>query len=338
MEDTGRVVTWEEWMNEALHAPGAGYYARHIGSVGERGDFSTSATLDRTLARGIACWLRARAALLKPQGRIAVIEVGPGDGALARGILRALPWWFRWRVDLHLVETSDSLRKVQQTTLRGRRVRWHTNMADALAQTGGRALIYSNELVDAFPCRSFILRAGTWLEIAVAESPSGNIRECESGPGSDVPCGGGAWLSGLREGQRIEIHQAYQRWLAEWASLWLKGAMLTVDYGYTVEPPPRLPLSGTLRAYFRQMRLEGEEMLRRKGRQDLTADVNFSDLARWGAALGWVTTDLRPQADWLQRWVPGQGGRLADPVDAGGAFLVLEQRPAASAQTSSSLP
>lgn len=136
----------------------------------------------------------------------------------------------------------------------------------------------------------------------------------------------------VREGQRIEVHQSYHRWLRKWATAWREGYQLTIDYGYVAEPPPRLALSGTLRAYFQHLRLEGEEIYRRMGRQDLTADVNFTDLERWGLGLGWMTESLQTQAEWLQgvdhRARPVPAPRLGDADDAGGAFWVLEQRPA----------
>ena len=111
--------------------------------------------------------------------------------------------------------------------------------------------------------------------------------------------------------------------------------MLTVDYG---EQPPALYWRrprGTLRAYWRHHRFAGLEAYQRFGRQDLTADVNFTDLQRWGAALGLGTASYTNQADFLHRWLPsGVLERtesdpalafLAHPDGAGGAFKVLEQ-------------
>jgi SAM-dependent MidA family methyltransferase len=64
--------------------------------------------------------------------------------------------------------------------------------------------------------------------------------------------------------------------------------MLTIDYGANSaeEIYDRRP-GGTMRAYHRQQRIEGGGIYARFGRQDLTSDVNFADLVRWGEALGW---------------------------------------------------
>lgn len=314
-------------MARALYHPETGYYTRQIGEVGARGDFSTSATLGDGLGRALAAWLRKRATGMGWRGRIPVIEVGPGTGALARAVHRALPFWMRYRVEFHLVEVSQPLRTRQRETLRGCRVFWHDDMEAALQATGGRALIYSNELVDAFPCRCLIRKSGTWIELGVSGAPPFTEVEMESVDADVKTLGSMAanlW-SPIREGQRIEVHTRYRDWLRAWAPGWHEGFLLTIDYGYVADPPPRLPLSGTIRAYFRQMRLEGEEVYRRMGTQDLTADVNFTDLQNWGSDLGWQTENLGSQADWIGSWVPKIQSRLADPHDAGGAFWVLEQ-------------
>lgn len=314
-------------MARALYEPGRGYYAHHIREVGRRGDFSTSATLGEELGQGLARWIRRRAGELGWRGRIPVIEVGPGTGALARGIWRSFPFLQRLWLDIHLVETSPPLREVQQRTLRGCRVTWHKDMASALKATGGRALIYSNELVDAFPCRCFVRHPGEWKELALLEDRTGEegFLDVSEGDLASLRSTGFTMFPGLRDGQRIEVHAAWRSWLETWGRAWTGGRMVTIDYGYRADPPPRLPLSGTLRAYFRQMRLEGGEIYRRAGQQDLTADVNFTDIQEWGEARGWHTKYLMTQAEWLRKWDPSASGRLADGRDAGGEFLVLEQ-------------
>jgi SAM-dependent MidA family methyltransferase len=325
--------TWEHWMARALYEPGKGYYSSHIQQVGTRGDFSTSVTLGKELATALAAWIRRRSSELGWRGRIPVIEVGPGTGELLLAIHRALPFWVRLRLEYHLVEVSSPLKENQKRLLRGCRVFWHDDMNSALRQTGGRALIYSNELVDAFPCRSFVRRSGRWKEMGVrVRTPVVEVEldAADVDEGRLETSAFNLW-STVREGQRIEVHAGYHKWLRNWAADWLEGFQLTIDYGYVAEPRPRLALSGTIRAYYQHMRLEGDEIYRRMGRQDLTADVNFTDLENWGRRLGWKTESLQSQADWLRGMdhLNAPASRLADPHDAGGGFMVLEQCPQA---------
>src|SRR5690606_20096595 len=67
----------------------------------------------------------------------------------------------------------------------------------------------------------------------------------------------------------------------EWLPSWKSGRMLTIDYGATAETLYHRRPRGTVRAYLLQQRLEGPAIYENVGRQDLTADVNFTDLQNW---------------------------------------------------------
>jgi SAM-dependent MidA family methyltransferase len=134
-------------------------------------------------------------------------------------------------------------------------------------------------------------------------------------------------------GQNVEIHESYHSWLKELSSSLQAGALLTIDYGGSgAEIYHRKP-SGTLRAFFQHQRLEGMEIYRRPGQQDLTADVNFDDLRSWGHALGFDEIAFTTQRDFIQSWYPEALKRnnaatrfVMDPASAGTAFKVLHQR------------
>ena len=73
------------------------------------------------------------------------------------------------------------------------------------------------------------------------------------------------------------------------------------------------------------------------GRQDVTADVNFTDLIAWGESLGWSTGKFATQREFLLEHAMGLEARassdatvsfLLDEHGAGTAFKVLVQRPA----------
>src|SRR5690606_28646360 len=126
-------------------------YTAGIRTVGRRGDFSTAATLSPALAAAIARWIAAEAGRL-PGRTVPLIEFGPGDGSLHRDVLRSLGWFRRRTVRSHLVEVSPVLRDRQRATLGrlARRTTWHDHPLAALEAAGGTALLFSNELVDAF--------------------------------------------------------------------------------------------------------------------------------------------------------------------------------------------
>ena len=324
----GGAVPFRRFMEAALYDPEFGYYTRQIRSIGPRGDFSTSATLSGRLARAIAAWV-ADTAKSEGGGFRHLIEIGPGSGVLHRALRLALGWRGRWHWHSHLVERSPELRAEQRRTLgrMGRGVTWHTDPAEALAEAGGRALIFSNELVDAFPVTLFQSEAGSWQEVWLELLPEGRLVEtlrpteqsCTSLQAAD-----------FQEGQRVEVHHSYHEWLSAWRPHWKAGVMLTIDYGDAAAALYHRRPHGTLRGYHQHQRLEGLSLYRQPGECDLTADVNFTDLMQRGETSGLSTVIWETQAEFLTRYSTDSSPedlRLADPDDAGGAFRCLQQRP-----------
>ena len=313
----GGSVSFEEFMRWTLYDPVHGYYSRRVRTVGRGGDFSTAATLGMALAGAVARW----AAHYRARGTWHLIELGGGSGELAAGVLGRLGWWARRGLRYHVVEVSEGLKAAQHERLArwSGRVRWHRTAAAALEEARGEALIFSNEFVDAFPCARWVRSDGKWRELRVGWPPGDLV----GGVVADAVAGD--WP----EGQRVEVFLSYRRWLSENLAGWRRGRLLTVDYGDELPALYHRRPRGTLRAYCRQLRFEGHEVYARPGQQDLTADVNFTDLQRWGRELGLRVESYGTQASFLRRWLPGATGPMLDPDGAGGAFKVLEQVPAA---------
>jgi SAM-dependent MidA family methyltransferase len=310
-------VSFESFMHKALYDPERGYYSRHIAGVGGRGDFTTAPMLTDSLGAAVAAW--ARGALRETRCRN-LIEIGPGEGRLALSVLRHLPKLTRIGLRLHLVECSEPLAAIQRRTL-GTRARWHASPAAALQACGGRAVIWSNELVDAFPVRRFRLADDGWRELGVCMDGDGIARECLM-PAAALPSSS-IFQQPVPVGHRVEVHESYHRWLAGWLPGFKAGRMLTIDYGAEAARIYQRRPHGTVRAYLLQQRLDGPAIYQNVGRQDITADVNFTDL---GACCSeqLETRCLMP----LHRFLgPGAPAFLSDPNGPGGAFLVLEQAP-----------
>jgi SAM-dependent MidA family methyltransferase len=306
-EELGGSIPFERWMAEALYHPVFGYYSATIRGIGRRGDFTTWPVLHRSLADGIARWALKN----KPSGRWNLIEIGAGTGELAEAVLKAIGWWNRPRY--HIVDVSGPLREIQQKRLGGRAA-WHRSVAEALAACGGEAVIFSNELVDAFPCRIFQNQAGRWRELAL-RIEDGRIHEVWR---EAVPPDSSVFAHPWPEGQRVEVQEQVRSWLQEWLPHWKKGALLTIDYGDRCPALYHRRPSGTLRAYAHHQRLEGREAYAGFGLRDLTVDVNFTDLAAWGPARAQFST----LADFLAAQDVRSGRALAE---AGEAFKVLVQ-------------
>ena len=336
--DSGGVVTFEKFMRWALYEPQHGYYSRRVTNVGRTGDFATSATLSPALGQAITAWAKAHREEAISDNRWHLIEVGPGNGQLAAGILRSLRGWMHRRLTYHLVEISTPLAERQRETLRhaargllAPSLHWHTEIAHALQEADGHALIISNELVDAFPCVALELGPGAdgFREVGLRwDDARQEPVEILLDPSADYS----ACVAALpQEARRIEIHSSWREWLEKWRKDWKRGRMLTIDYGDRAGTLYHRRPRGTLRGFFRQQRIDGPEIYERAGHQDLTADVNFSDLVRWGEELGLTAAPLQTQRDFILHWNPGvestdaATAQILDPLGAGRAFKVLEQ-------------
>lgn len=317
-------IPFESFMQRALHDPERGYYARRIAAVGRGGDFTTAPMISDLLARAIAAWA---ATAMKETGSRNLIEAGPGQGRLAADLLARLPWHVRWRTRLHLVETSAPLMARQKEAL-GNRATWHPDLRAALDACSGSAVIFSNELVDAFAVRRFQKTVVGWQELAVCQDEEGRV--CESLLPSAALPESSSFSQPHPVGQWIEVHDAYRSHLHDWLPAWKNGRMLTIDYGATADRLYFRRHGGTIRGYLLQQRIEGPGIYENPGRQDLTADVNFTDLQLWSEPLA-ACRQLCPFRDFIRNWVRCErtgDELLTDSEGAGEAFLVLEQEPA----------
>jgi SAM-dependent MidA family methyltransferase len=101
--------------------------------------------------------------------------------------------------------------------------------------------------------------------------------------------------------QRAELGSALREWIAAWLPEWKSGSMLAIDYGNTLPDIYHRRPHGTLRAYLMQQRLEGHEVYQNVGRQDITADVNFTDVRAWLSEGGCKEQFYQTQGQFLTR-------------------------------------
>jgi SAM-dependent MidA family methyltransferase len=309
-----RPIPFEAFMRRALYDPQRGYYSRRIGGIGTRADFTTAPMLSAAPAKAIAAWT---AKALRETGCRHLIEIGPGEGRLAKTVRGRLPWRLKWGTKLHLVETSGPLREIQRKLLGGG-AHWHESPAEALDACGGRAVIFSNELVDAFPVRRFQKTNDGWLEMGVCFPGEDRVVETLLSPAL-LPDSSSFEIDHPL-GQCIEVHDSYRLWMDDWLPSWKAGRMLTIDYGTTAEQLYHRRPRGTLRGYLLHQRIEGDGIYQNIGRQDLTADVNFTDLARWGVT--WASGQRLIGFDDFLRNFHGPETALGE---AASAFMVFEQ-------------
>jgi SAM-dependent MidA family methyltransferase len=185
---------------------------------------------------------------------------------------------------------------------------WVESLAHLGRETGGvRGVIFSNELLDAFPVRRFAWNksAECWFEWLVSGDESGFYSV--SGPPLAETEGklDLEWVPTelqphLPDGYVVETSRPAMEWWSAAAGILQQGWLLTFDYGFEDEDallPERS--AGTLRAY-RRHHLESD-LLAEPGMQDLTAHVNFSRIIEAGERKGLKTGVFSEQGRYLTR-------------------------------------
>ncbi len=311
---------FSKFMQRALYDPERGYYTARIRTVGARGDFSTSATHSNLLAKAIAAWLRQARETVQCS-RFSVIEIGGGNGQLMQSVLEALGWWQRRKVQVFMVEASPVLMKQQQERLSSLVKAWYSTIEEALAACEGEAFIVHNEVLDAFPVDLVQFHEGTWQEVWSAGGKE------ELRPLTIERTQHSVLRTQAQEGQRCELHTIARDWLSAWLPKWKHGAMLSIDYGDTFPALFHRRPRGNLRAYLMQQRLEGPAVYANPGRQDITCDVNFTDIRAWLTELRATELSYETQRDFITRLLgTKERSFVIDAEGAGGAFKCLAVR------------
>ncbi len=169
-------------------------------------------------------------------------------------------------------------------------------------------IIFSNELLDAFPVSRFgwDATAKRWFEWGVALNDGNFIWAKISGqplkfelPSAilNLPS---TLLDVLPDGYIVEDSPAAEHWWCAAAKKLARGKLVAIDYGFTAAEqfsPART--NGTLRAYHHHQ--VSDDLLANAGEQDLTAHVNFSAIQKAGEEAGLKTETFCTQPQFLTR-------------------------------------
>lgn len=280
-------------MSLALGHPEFGYYMRRD-PFGVSGDFITAPEISQIFGELIGLWCVQSWLDMGAPENFALVELGPGRGTLMADIIRAagVRPAFCAAAQIHLVETSPALRRIQQQTLSARPVAWHAGVETLPALP---CLIVANEFFDALPIRQFECRNGSWHERMVVFSESDRLG-IELAPEAITDT---AFLrldarqGSVEEGAVAELGLAAQTVcdiVAGHVRLY-GGAALLIDYG-----PARSAFGDSFQA------MKGHRFVSpfaEPGDADLTAHVDFAALAEVAVAAGVSVDGPVTQAEFL---------------------------------------
>ena len=282
-------ITLAEFMAECLLHPEHGYYTREA-VFGRQGDFITAPEISQMFGEMIAlslaqAWMDQGA----PDGTV-LAEAGPGRGTLMADILRtlgALPGLPALPVP-HLIEASPRLREVQRAALAGGPARWLERIDDLPERP---LLFVANEFIDALPIRQFRRADHGWCERLVCRAGDG-LGTAFAAPGICPELS--HRLADTAQGEIVEIRPALAAIVAAVAGRVARngGAALFIDYG---DWRSRGDTFQAVRDH------APADPFDAPGKADLTAHVDFEEIALIGRSESVDVTEMTPQGLFLER-------------------------------------
>ncbi len=298
-------LTFPEWMREALYNEHDGYYRRRRVRWGRAGDYRTSPERSVLFASTFARYFISLFEELGRPSEFFIVETGGGAGDFARGVLQTLrrdaPRCYsslRYIFD----ESSADARAQAATALSTSAGCVEFHSLDERPERFEHGVIFSNELLDAFPVHRVVRRGGQLLEFYVEVDDDGVFNWVEGEP-STPQLAAHFERAGVRlaEGQVAEVNLEAERWIERAACALGTGFAITVDYGddaknlYSATHRP----GGTLRAFSRHG--FADDFLQRPGETDLTTTINWTQIIAAGERAGLRTVMLERQDKFLLR-------------------------------------
>lgn len=294
IQRVGGSIPFSRFMQLALYAPQWGYYSGGAHKIGRDGDFITAPTLTPLFGQTLARQLLQ----LLPQTAGHVYEFGAGTGHLAAVLLNSLTGSLK---HYYIIELSPDLAERQRQHLAAHapalleRVTWLTQLPETFD-----GILIGNEVLDAMPVERIRRHPdGRFSRLAVGCDASGFTE-------TEQPLQDPEWLHAAAtyypapsdEDYTSELHPAQHAFIRTLAAKLQRGAMIWIDYGFDAAQyyhPERS--GGTLIGHHRHHSIH--DPFYRVGLTDLTAHVNFSDIAEAGCNAGLDLIGYTTQARFL---------------------------------------
>lgn len=269
-------ISFAQYMNLALYTPNVGYYAGPEPKFGYKGDFITAPLLCSFFSLCLARQCQEIFQLL-PGGDI--LEIGAGSGQMAADILTELNKNNSLPDHYYILELSAELKQRQQeklTTLCPEllpRVQWLSSLPEHQSFQG---VILGNEVLDAMPVHRFQTTKLGIEEIQVTEDKGTLKYTCSL---TEKP-----ELQELYHSRHwpipycSEINLNLKPWISSLSDILKAGVILLIDYGFPKNEyyhPDRN--TGTLMCHYHHYCHNDPFFY--PGLQDITAHVNFTDIA-----------------------------------------------------------
>lgn len=286
-------IPFSRFMELVLYAPQYGYYTGGSHKIGNNGDFITSPTLTPLFARTLARQLQE----LLPQTAGNIYEFGAGTGQLAADLLNNLSDGIN---RYYIIEISPELAARQKDliqTLAPQAAQKIVHLS-ALPETFD-GIIIGNEVLDAMPVE--IIRkdeGGSFEHVGVCLDNDRFTYLARPLHDLQLSALASLYFPKITSPYTSELHPQQYAFIRTLASRLEHGCMIFIDYGFDAAQyyhPQRN--QGTLIGHYRHHVIHNPfDFI---GLADLTAHVNFTDIAQAGTDAGLDLIGYLPQSHFL---------------------------------------
>ena len=303
--NTDGLMSFADFMRIALYQPGLGYYSGGLQKFGAKGDFITAPEVSPLFGQCLANQIAEIFLNFKNNNieKRYVIEFGAGSGVLAVDILLQLEEHDLLPEKYLILELSAELKQRQQKKLNDKTphlvslVQW----LDCLPKDLTNAVVVANEVLDAMPVERFRVNQEAVETLMVGIEDENLVRCYNAADNNVIEKIEQMWQRSeitCAESYCSEYNPAIGGWLAALEQEINHLVILLIDYGYNEKEyyhPDRI--DGTLMCYYQHR--AHEDFLWWPGLQDITAFVNFTDVAYSAVDLGLEVSGYTTQAAFL---------------------------------------
>ena len=307
---SGGQISFEQYMQLALYAPGLGYYSAGLHKFGAKGDFITAPEISSLFGQVLAIQLKPVLEQIKTNsGESNLLEVGAGSGKMAGDILSELTKRSSLPDHYYILELSADLKQRQQQYLQTLLPEYYSHIIwlDSLPEKGFNGVVIGNELLDAFPVHLLKLEKDQLYERFVCENNQIlGFKDILTDDPQLAPfkdeiqknINANQDLLDKETSYITEVNLLANQWIQSLAQRINMGSLLLIDYGYPKSEyfhPQRH--MGTLMCHYRH--LGHDNPLFFPGLQDITAHVNFSEIKHAAESAAMVLSGYTTQAHFL---------------------------------------
>jgi SAM-dependent MidA family methyltransferase len=300
--ETGGWIRFSSFMNMALYQPGLGYYSGGLQKFGEQGDFITAPEVSPFFGQCLAGQIAEIFQNMDQHETGCIIEFGAGSGVLAVDILLQLEKLDALPEKYLILELSAELQHRQQQTIRQRsqhlydRVKWLQQLPDDVSN----AVVIANEVLDAMPVECFSVSDKDVQALMVGVQDEKLITRYVADDEASEKIGS------IKQRSEVvfpavyhsEYNPAIAGWLSSLQDKFQQSVILLIDYGYNEKEYYHADRTeGTLMCYYRHK--AHSDYLWWPGLQDITAFVNFTDVAYGAVDCGMEVSGYTTQAAFL---------------------------------------